>query len=135
MTPTKGLVVVCLTLALALATACDGPTSGDAESDPQRQSSMLSPEASTPVDFARAGVTVRLPSGCQPRGMSPTTCDGLRSLEIARVGPLDDLIRPGVHKQGKKKWVGLRLVGHSFVFATASNGEVIADVLDSASSE
>jgi hypothetical protein len=126
------MTAVCLPFALVPVTACDdSPHSGDV---PRPDLPSMAPSAKKPTrSFTRAGVTVHLPPSCRPGESSPVDCGGLRSLRIAKVGPLDDLIRPGVHRHGKQSWVGLRLVGNSYIFATASNAQVIRDLFASAS--
>ena len=84
------------------------------------------------MDYTRGGVTVRLPYGCSPEEVTPVSCRGLRSLRLAKVGPLDDLIKPGVYKRDGM-WVGLRLVEDSFVYAEAGNEEFLTELLASAS--
>lgn len=84
------------------------------------------------MDYTRGGVTVRLPDGCLPEEITPGSCGGLRMLRLAKRGPLDDLMRPGVYER-EGTWVGLRLVEGSFVFAEAGNEEVVRELLASAS--
>ncbi|GAA1434671.1 hypothetical protein GCM10009641_28640 [Mycobacterium cookii] len=116
-------------------TACDGSTpEEDAPSGTSRQPSASSaPKNDTGVVFSRAGLTVRLPDGCRPKNVVPAQCQGLQALRVAEVGPSLDLMRPGVRQGRTGTWVGLRLVDESYVFAEASNAEVIYELFASAS--
>lgn len=134
MTSRSGFAFLGSLLALALATACNPPPTDGADTDNMQQSITPTPRPSgdaDPVGYTRGGVTVHLPNGCSPEHITPGTCRGLQSLRLAKRGPLDDLMRPGVYER-EGSWVGLRLVEGSFVFAEASSEEVVTDLLASA---
>ena len=65
------------------------------------------------------------------KGARTSGCSGLRRLKLARVSPVEDLIRPGIHR-GRDGWVGLRVVDDSYVYAVAGKREVLRTVLASA---
>lgn len=119
-------------MVVAAATGCEVTTPDEASSAAPEELAISQPQEQMHNDFTRAGVTVRLPAGCVPQGIAPGRCQGLQSLRVARIGPLDDLIRPGVHRDGRNEWIGLALVGDSFVFAEANNAAVIAKLFGSA---
>lgn len=113
---------------LALSACSDDP---GATSDPVAgRDSTGAPEAAPEV--TAAGVTVRLPRGCDPTAVSPETCKGLRSVKVARIGATDDLVKPGVYRDGFRGWLGLTVLDDAYVFAKAGNRSVIRKVLGSA---
>src|SRR5690606_24600088 len=120
--PSRAAAVGLLFL-LAVPTACSAPPADDVEPGPPRPRVASTPEKASPVVHSRAGVAVQLPDGCQPSRIEPGSCRGLEALRLARIGPLDDLIAPGVHRTGARTWVGLRVVDGPFVFAEATNGD------------
>jgi hypothetical protein len=50
---------------------------------------------------------------------------------VSAIGPLDDLIAPGVYRHDGR-WVGLRIVGEAYVFATSSDRQTLVELLASA---
>lgn len=132
MTSRSGFAALGSLLALALTTACSPPQRERADVDDPQQFQASRSSESAAVNYTRGGVTVRLPNGCSPEDITPVSCRGLRSLRLAKVGPMDDLIKPGVYERDGM-WVGLRLVEESFVYAEAGNEEVLIELLASAS--
>ena len=136
MTPRSSRVAACVLmfqLSLLSLTACDASTRDDAPAGAAPQ--HVAPSASadgTAVVFSRAGVTVHLPGGCQPREVEPGSCEGLQALRVARIGPSLDLMLPGVREGRAGTWVGLRILDESYVFAEANNPGVIYELFASA---
>ena len=117
-----------------------GCTDQAAPSSPPLQSQANQPASAPtePLNVTEAGLTVSVPHGCRiedavstQKGARTSGCSGLRRLKLARVSPVEDLIRPGIHR-GRDGWVGLRVVDDSYVYAVAGKREVLRTVLASA---
>lgn len=131
-------LVVLTTAAMAVSSGCT-----DTRDSSSRQTAESLAGQSVPVEpesrtLTRAGLTVSLPRDCRVARAGTTEkapktfdCAGLRRLKLARVSPVEDLIRPGIYRS-RGGWVGLRVVDSSYVYAIANEREVLRGVLASA---
>lgn len=130
-THTLRLPVLLVIVVLATLTAgCDDDATAPVSTTSSSPSVAASTEPSGEA-LTRAGLTVHLPLGCSATAIAADSCSGLSKVKVSAVGPLDDLIAPGVHRQDDG-WIGLRVVGEAYVFAASSDRPALVELLDSA---